>query len=366
MTVDDPMTTWVLGATANAIGAFEFSIGWFAGASAAFREQGRLGHLARLLFGRCCAEIETGDWIGASKSCAESIRFGEETRQTVWVAGSTILQAMLEARCGHFEQAESHAGEAERLLHLPGTGFWRAILQYTRGIAALGVGRGAEAYGHLVRLWTPGDPSFSTGVQFICLADYVEAAVSCNQERAAAAAVDEVERRTGSLGVPWVAMILAYGRGLLASPDRAEQCFRDALGVAVQNWPFRRGQCLLAYGEWLRRQRRIADARAPLRAAREIFDALGATPHGDRARRELRAAGEGSRPRAQSALDALTPQELQIAELAVRGLSNKDIGARLYLSHRTVGYHLYRIFPKLGVTSRAGLRAALNRTTLPD
>lgn len=93
----------------------------------------------------------------------------------------------------------------------------------------------------------------------------------------------------------------------------------------------------------MRRQRRIIDARAPLRTAREIFDALGASPWSDRARRELRA-GEASRPRAERMLDALTPQELQIAELAAHGLSDKEIGARLYLSHRTVGYHLYRIF----------------------
>jgi DNA-binding NarL/FixJ family response regulator len=104
------------------------------------------------------------------------------------------------------------------------------------------------------------------------------------------------------------------------------------------------------------------DARAPLRTARDILDVLGAVPWSDRPRRELRAAGETSRPQAGLVLDALTPQELQITELAVGGLSNKEIGARLYLSHRTVGYHLYRIFPKLGVTTRSGMQTALNRT----
>ena len=358
------MVAWVLGITANAIGAFDFSIGWFTAASTAFREQGRLGDLARVLFGRSCAEIETGDWIGALRSSAESVRFGEETRQTVWVAAATILQAMLAARCGHFDAAEAHSGQAERLLRTPGIGFWRALLQNARGITALGAGRGAEAYEHLLRVWTPNDPAFSTAMQFYCLADYVEAAVSCNQEGTAAAAVEDIERRAGPVPVPWVRTILAYSKALLAS-DQAEKFFQDALGTDLQSWPFRRGRSLQAYGEWLRRQRRIMDARAPLRTARDIFDALGASPWSDRARRELRAAGEVSRPRAERMLDALTPQELQIAELAVRGLSNKEIGARLYLSHRTVGYHLYRIFPKLGVTSRAGLRAALNRPTQP-
>jgi len=115
----------------------------------------------------------------------------------------------------------------------------------------------------------------------------------------------------------------------------------------------------------LRRQRRVMEARAPLRTARDILDALGALPWSDRARRELRAAGETSRPQASLVLDALTPQELQIAELAAGGLSNKEIGTRLYLSHRTVGSHLYRIFPKLGVTTRSGLQAALNRPPQP-
>ena len=99
--------------------------------------------------------------------------------------------------------------------------------------------------------------------------------------------------------------------------------------------------------------------RAPLRAARDAFDALGIEPWAQRARRELRASGETSRRRASDSLDDLTPQELQIAQLVAQGLSNRAIGDRLYLSHRTVESHLYRVFPKLGVTSRSQLAAAL-------
>jgi DNA-binding NarL/FixJ family response regulator len=116
---------------------------------------------------------------------------------------------------------------------------------------------------------------------------------------------------------------------------------------------------LLAYGAWLRRRRRVAEARAPLRAARDAFDALGAIPWSERARQELRASGETSRPRTPEVRDQLTPQELQIAQLAAEGLSNREIGHRLYLSHRTVGSHLYRIFPKLGIAARSDLRDAL-------
>jgi len=106
---------------------------------------------------------------------------------------------------------------------------------------------------------------------------------------------------------------------------------------------------------------RIAlDYARPLRAAKEAFDALGSPPFSDRARRELRAAGVQSRPAGgRAAADGLTPQELQIAHMAARGLSNREIGRRLYLSHRTVGAHLYRAFPKLGITARGQLPGAL-------
>jgi DNA-binding NarL/FixJ family response regulator len=102
-----------------------------------------------------------------------------------------------------------------------------------------------------------------------------------------------------------------------------------------------------------------------LREARDIFDALGASPWGDRARKELRASGESSRRRTEQVREILTAQELHIAQLAAEGLSNKEIGARLYLSHRTVGYHLHRIFSRTGVTSRAGLRPILASTSHP-
>jgi DNA-binding CsgD family transcriptional regulator len=357
----DPVAAWILGLAANTIGAFDFGVSCLTEVSKVFREQGRLGDLARVLFARSFAETETGDWMGALRSSAEVIQFGGETGQTVWVAAATIVQARLAAMRGNFDVAEAYAAEAERLVLSPGINFLQAMLQGARAIAALGAGRPAEAYEHLQRVHTPGDPAFNTSLQFFGLADYVETAVSCGQDAAAASAVEEVERRSAPMAVPWVQMMLSYSKALLAPAVRAESFFQDGLGPVAQNWPFLRGRLLLAYGEWLRRQRRVMDARAPLRMARDIFDALGAAPWSERARRELRAAGETSRPPAGHVLDALTPQELQIAELAASGLSNKEIGARLYLSHRTVGYHLYRIFPKLGITARAGLRAALNQ-----
>jgi len=352
--IEDPRAAWLLGTVANSIGAYELSIGWFKAASAALREQGRLGDLARVLFGHSCAEVETGDWTGALKSSAEAARLGEETGQMIWVAGATTIRAMIAARRGQVDDAEALIGQADRLLSSPGTGFWRAILQDVRGITALGAGLATEAYDHLLCVWTPGDPAYNVGTQFFCLADLVEAAISCGRRDVAASAVENIERRSDVSGPPWVRMTLSYCNALLAMPDQAEKFFRNALAGA-QSSPFRRGACLLAYGEWLRRQRRVAEARTPLRLSRDIFDALGAVPWSERARRELRAAGEASRPRKDHVFDALSPQELQIAELAASGLSNKEIGARLYLSHRTIGYHLHRIFSKSGITSRARL-----------
>ena len=139
----------------------------------------------------------------------------------------------------------------------------------------------------------------------------------------------------------------------------AQALFEVALGQDRSAYLYPRARTLFSFGSWLRRQRRDVESRAPLREAIELFDVLGATRWSDRARQELRATGETLGPRRPDARDQLTAQELQIAGLAARGLSNREIGERLFLSHRTIGSHLYRIFPKLGITSRTQLRDAL-------
>jgi len=154
---------------------------------------------------------------------------------------------------------------------------------------------------------------------------------------------------------------ILYARPLLADDDDAGALFQAALRRDLTSWPLYRARLLLQYGMWLRRHRRIAEARMPLRAARDSFLALGAIPWADRARQELRA----SRETHHSGLGAriqLTEQELQIADMAAKGLSNREIGQRLYISPRTVGSHLYRIFPKLGIATRAQLAAVLEST----
>jgi DNA-binding CsgD family transcriptional regulator len=355
----DPAVARILGSTANVIGAFNLGVSFLAESSAALREQARLSDLARVLFAQAWAEMEVGDWIGAMRESEESVRFAEETGGTLWIAAATIVKAKLAGMQGDLERSEAHAAQAERLVLSIGASFLLAMLQIARGIAAIGAGRHREAFEHLRRLFAPADPAFNFGLQFFALADFVEAAVYSDHSQAARNVIDEMERVSAPRPVPWVETMLSYGKALLATNEDAELFFLQGLGPAAKKWPFLRGRVLLAYGGWLRRQRRSANARAPLREARDIFDALGASPWSERAREELRASGETSRRRTEQIWENLTPQELHIAQLAAQGLSNKVIGARLYLSHRTVGYHLHRIFSKTGITSRSGLGPVL-------
>jgi DNA-binding CsgD family transcriptional regulator len=362
---NDPHVARILGSTANVIGAFDLGVTFLSESTAELRKQARIGNLARALFAQAWAEMEVGDWIGAMREAEEAIRFAEETGSIVWTAAATIVKAKVAGMQGNLEQSEAHAAHAERLVLTSGASFLLAMLQMARGIAAISAGRHSEAFEHLQRLFAPADPAFNAGLQFFALADFVEAAVYSDHLQDARSVIDDMERVSAPAPVPWVETMLSYGKALVAVNEEAERYFLEGLGPAAKNWPFLRGRLLLAYGAWLRRQRRATDARAPLRQSRDIFDALGASPWSDRAREELRAAGEASMRRTAQVWENLTPQELHIAQLAAQGHSNKVIGARLYLSHRTVGYHLQRVFSKIGITSRSGLSAALSTAGNP-
>lgn len=155
--------------------------------------------------------------------------------------------------------------------------------------------------------------------------------------------------------IPVVRMNLRYTDAVLAPDEVIENRVRDALDADVGNWPFERSRMQLLLGSRLRRRQRIQEARELLRAAQAGFDNLGAAPWVERARKELRAAGVASPAQSPTPWSSLSAQELQVARMAAEGLSNRQIAERLYLSHRTVASHLYRIFPKLGITSRAQL-----------
>jgi DNA-binding CsgD family transcriptional regulator len=148
--------------------------------------------------------------------------------------------------------------------------------------------------------------------------------------------------------------VLARCRALVGDGDVREQ-FETALALDASLSPFQQARTELLYGEWLRRERQLRDARRHLRRAAELFRRVGAPPWEQRAEAELRATGERTRRRDPSTLDRLTPQELQVAGYVAAGMTNRQIAAQLYLSPRTIDYHLRKVFSKLGVASRTEL-----------
>jgi DNA-binding CsgD family transcriptional regulator len=159
---------------------------------------------------------------------------------------------------------------------------------------------------------------------------------------------------------PQYAFMLAASAAISAPRDEASRLFDRALAMpGIREWPFDVARLRLYYGEHLRRIGSRSDARLQLRAALDDFEQLGAHPWAARAGDALRAGGQPSLVNGAAATVELTADEYEIATLAASGLSNKEIGQKLFLSHRTVGARLYRIFPKLGITSRAALADAL-------
>ena len=240
-----------------------------------------------------------------------------------------------------------------------------ALAQFGRVSAALGASRHDDAYEAAERLFDPADPAHHPAMASWIIGDLAEAALHIGRVEEARARVAQIEAAAGENPTVWIALGLRHARALLADDEQAAERFEEALGADLARWPFQRARALLAHGQWLRRQRRITESRAALREARDTFDALGCAAFSEQARRELRASGESSRRRDPAARDQLTAQELQIARLAAEGLSNREIAQQLYVSHRTIGTHLYRIFPKLGITARGELASALAVAALP-
>jgi DNA-binding CsgD family transcriptional regulator len=356
----DPRVARLLGAVATAVGAFDRSGGLLAASVAGLRAQGWLGVLAQALVSQAFTAIHTGDWKLAVPAAEEAGRLARETAQPRWVAGAQIAQATLAGLRGDEDAATALAAAAEQITLPMASNSMLTLLQLARGLTALGGGRHGHAYQQLRRVFDPADLAYHPFVRCWAVGELAEAAVHSGHRDAARAVVEDLGPLAAQTPSPLLHVGLLYARPLLADDEDAEPLFEAALGADLTRWPFVRARLLLAYGAWLRRRRRVAESRAPLRAAREAFDALGAIPWGERTRQELRASGEASGRPAPGAWDRLSPQELQIAQLAAAGLSNREIGQQLYLSHRTVGAHLYRVFPKLGITSRTELRGLLD------
>ena len=278
------------------------------------------------------------------------------TRQLAFQNQETLLLAELarvDALRGREAACREHASEALRRALANGLNPATNIARLALAELELGLGRTREALEHLDALHpTPFPP-----VAFLATPDVVDAAVRRGEPDRAAAAFDRLEAWAPVSPSPMVHGMVARCRGVLADDiDEAEHAFRAALDLQASGaTPFERARTQLAYGERLRRERRKTDARTQLRDALGTFEGLGAELWAERARGELRATGETARRRDASTVDDLTPQELRIAQLVGAGASNREVGAQLFVSPKTVEYHLRKVFLKLGVASRVEL-----------
>jgi DNA-binding CsgD family transcriptional regulator len=354
---DEELTKLAIAATA--LGAFSPAAELLDAAVARLRAGGRLFELAHALVSQALTWLLTGELASASVAADEAVRMGEETGQPQWAAAAQALAAIAIALRGDPDTAAGLADRAGSFFSAIRAGTLMALVCWAQGTAALVAGRPAEAWERLSVIFDPAEWTYHPFLRFWVVPDLAEAASRTGQGTAAAAWIAELEPLAERGRDPLLLAGLSYARAVLAEGDDAEPLFRAALGPETETWPLLHARVLLAYGTWLRRHRRVTQSRAPLRAARAAFEARGATAWADMAQRELRATGETPRRRGPAAWDRLTPQELQIAQLAAQGATNAEIGQRLYVSHRTVSTHLHHIFPKLGITSRTQLAAAL-------
>jgi DNA-binding CsgD family transcriptional regulator len=280
-------------------------------------------------------------------------RLAADLDQPVMTAYSAGVIAHAHAWYGD-AAATAEALAVARRLSPPERADMRTLQDWSEGVLALGEGRDFDAY---VALRSAVDAHRDFGL--LAIADLVEAACRTGAAERVTQRLDDAETHAEALAAPLLSHLVHRARALLGhDPDER---FRAAL--AEDGYPLQTARTRLAYGEWLRRRRRTSVARDEIAAAAAVFDRAGARLWAQRARTELRACGVAVPVAAPSpaAGSLLTAQELQIAELAAHGLSNKEIADHLFLSHRTVGSHLYRVYPKLGISGRGGLRDALNR-----
>jgi DNA-binding CsgD family transcriptional regulator len=363
--VVDPTRLWLLGMAAHAVGEPVRAADFLARAESKLRDDGRLGLLSQVLTLQVLDNVELGDWGRASTAVEEGRRLTLETGQSIWDIGTQTLIAIMAGLHGDSEQAQSVAAAAEYAANGRRLNDLLCCAQLARGIGLAVAGEYGGAYDALSRLFDPADPAFHPTERFHGIMFLAEAAVRAGRIPEGRAVIKALEDDASTTTSATLHRHLSYARAVLAEEDDAEELFREALRADLVRWPWVRARIELAYGSWLRRRRRVAESRRYLRPAQTVFDLIGARSWADQARGELRATGERAATPAPTSLSALSAQELQIARLAAEGLSNREIGERLYLSPRTIGSHLYRIFPKLDISSRAELASLLDGAQRP-
>jgi DNA-binding CsgD family transcriptional regulator len=322
------------------------------------RQQGNLVRLMFELTNLALLELRMGSFTRAFANGSEAAELASETGNDYLLACNLAVLAHLSAASGEADAHETQAGQAAEIAGRLSDELIAGEVRLARAEWALANGRSADAIAVLEPLQTllaakevgePGVIPFEP--------DLIEALVRDRRMTDALAQLDRFEARARALDRRWALAAAARCRGLLAEPDRVDACFARALELhEAAGWsPFQRARTLLLFGERLRRSRRRTEARVPLREAIDILDGLGAAVWSDRARAELTATGESIGRRDPTATEKLTAQELQIALQVAQGRSNREAAVALFLSPKTVEYHLTHVYRKLDLNSRAEL-----------
>jgi DNA-binding CsgD family transcriptional regulator len=327
------------------------------------RSGGAITLAIRAMMALCVEDFAVGKWDEVDDLATEGLRLCEDYGYGLPTWFLRFGQALVAAGRRDEDLVCPLTEQMMRWAAPRGVGAVQMFARHARGLSALGRGAFEEAYQQFSAIGSPGAlPAYTAYAVKIPL-DLVEAAVRTGRRDEAAAHVQAMREA----GLPslsgHLALMTAAAAALCASDEDAADLFEAALNVPeAGRWPFDLARVHLAYGEQLRRHHAPGVARRHLGTALDVFQSLGAQPWMARAASELRASGRTRQHNDYVSAGALTPQEREIALMAASGLSNRQIGERLFLSHRTVGTHLYRVFPKLGITTRAALRDALAET----
>jgi DNA-binding CsgD family transcriptional regulator len=309
------------------------------------RETGALGVLPTAATYRAALHVHAGEFGAALALIAEADAITDATGMAPLKYASLMMAAWRGNEAQALELFE--AGRLEATAR--GEGMGLRVMEWARALLYNGCGRYGEALEAARRSCEQDDVALFGW----SLVELIEAGVRCGDTDASSAALDRLSERTRASGTDWALGIEACSRALLSDGRDAEPLHREAVErLAGTRALVHLARARLLYGEWLRRENRRVDAREQLRAAHETFSDIGAEGFAERARHELAATGETARSRTDDARGVLTPQEAHIARLAKDGLSNPEIGAQLFISPRTVQYHLRKVFMKLDITSR--------------
>lgn len=363
-TADDAAALLWAAAAASLLGESDAAAGYGARAGSVARMSSLAGTLPVVLENAATAERMNSRFAHSEALSTEGLALAREAGLTNSAAAHLANLAVCAAVRGQEDLCRTRAQEALAIAIPHRLGLRAGVASYALGMLDLGLGRFDLAHRRLTALAAAGPGAGSPVVAWGSAADRVEAAAAAGDEPAARGALAFLEQWSAHAASGRERARLARCRALVAADDgeavtRLEEALHHLAGDLGAAWDQARTALLL--GERLRRARRIAEARDRLRDAVEAFRRLGAGPWEQRARGELRAAGESTGPAGPDALAALTPQELRIARLVADGASNKDVAARLFLSPRTVEYHLYKVYPKLCISSRADLVRLLGR-----